>query len=646
MKTKILLALLLAIPALRADVPPWVRDAARQTLPAYPDAPGGVQLVDETFVQVNDRGEISTTHREAFRILSTAGRKLGVASVYFDNETKLRDFHAWSIAANGTEYTVKERDAYEASAFDGEIYSDHKLKALTIPAADPGSVVAFEYEQRQRPYDLHGTWYFQTMVPVRSSRYSVSLPQGWTYEAHWHNAAPMAPQGDALHPTWSVSEVPALKSEPGMPAMHGVMSRLTINFFSPDAAMKSKTRASWSDVGSWFTQLASPRRVPSPEMQAKTRELTASSKSTWDKVRALAGFAQRDIRYVAIEIGIGGYQPHAASDVFRNRYGDCKDKATMLGTMLTDIGVTSYPLLVNTSRGVVAKEFASIASFDHAIIAIKVPDDAPKDLPAAVQHPTLGRLLLFDPTNDTVPIGLLPTYLQDNRGLLVAGSGGELLEMPLMPSKASRLTIGATLALSTEGTLSGDVREVRSGWIGSAMRGYLRGETDAARVKFLEQRLGYSLSQASISKMVIENLDDLDKELVITYHLVATSYAKKAGNLLLVRPRLLGRKADVVLDLKERKYPYELDAPSLENDTIEITLPAGLVMDELPPPAKVTSGPLRYASETKIDNGVMTYKREYEVQAIQVALDKLPELNGALTKILADERNAAVFKLQ
>src|SRR5690349_12678225 len=94
----------------------------------------------------------------------------------------------------------------------------------------------------------------------------------------------------------------------------------------------------------------------------------------------LASFVQREIRYVAVEVGIGGYEPHHAQATFKNRYGDCKDKVTLLSTMLSDIGVESYYVLINTSRGVVMPEFPSPRFFNHAIVAIRIPGEAQPDV--------------------------------------------------------------------------------------------------------------------------------------------------------------------------------------------------------------------------------------------------------------------------
>jgi transglutaminase-like putative cysteine protease len=93
----------------------------------------------------------------------------------------------------------------------------------------------------------------------------------------------------------------------------------------------------WGDIGAWYADLARGRRDPSPQLKQKVAELTADAPTLLAKMQALAAFVQDDIRYVAIELGIGGFQPHTAADVLRHEYGDCKDKATLLRSAFSPI---------------------------------------------------------------------------------------------------------------------------------------------------------------------------------------------------------------------------------------------------------------------------------------------------------------------
>src|SRR5471030_632537 len=160
-------------------------------------------------------------------------------------------------------------------------------------------------------------------------------------------------------------------------------------------------------MGDWYLSLTNGRRNAPPEIKQKVAALTATIPAPLDKMKAIADFMQRDVRYVAISLGIGGIQPHTASEVFNHRYGDCKDKATLMSAMLQEIGVESYYVIINSERGSVSRDTpAHFGGFDHAILAIRLPDGVSiPSLVATIQHPRLGRILFFDPTNTFTPFG-------------------------------------------------------------------------------------------------------------------------------------------------------------------------------------------------------------------------------------------------
>jgi len=158
-------------------------------------------------------------------------------------------------------------------------------------------------------------------------------------------------------------------------------------------------------MGNWYRNLTNGRRDASPQITQQVATLTASARTPLEKMKALAQFVQHDVRYVAIELGIGGWQPHAASDVFVHRYGDCKDKATLLSAMLSQVGVESFYVVINSERGSVTPQVpANIGGFNHVVLAIKLPANvSDPSLVATIQHPRLGLLLYFDPTNELTP---------------------------------------------------------------------------------------------------------------------------------------------------------------------------------------------------------------------------------------------------
>src|ERR1700675_201739 len=638
--------------AVRAgDAPQWMRALVNVPLPAHDEKTAAVLLYSEDILSVQGNGKIKRTERRVYKILRPDGRKYGKVFASFDSETKINSIHGWCIPAQGKDYEVKDKDALETALFgvqDGELMTDLKTKVLTIPAADPGNIIGYEIEQQVRPYVMQDVWTFQREgTPVREAHYTLQLPSGWEYKATWLNYAKAEPSAAGSNQwQWVVKDVEGIQSEYDMPPREGVAGQMIVSLFPPGGS-QSRGFENWTDMGKWEDGLEQGRREASAEIKQKVAELTAGRAGQLEKMRALAQFVQRDIRYVAIQLGIGGWQPHPAPEIFTHKYGDCKDKATILSTMLKEIGVTSYYVSVNTERGTVTPATPATRWFNHEILAIRLPDgmeDA--SLVAVLPHSKLGRLLIFDPTDDMTPLGQLRGPLQANYALLVTQEGGELVELPKLAAQLNGVQRTAKLPLNPMGTLSGDVREVRVGDRAAAQRSALRSVTkDADRIKSVRSLLANSLTTYSLTKASVTNLNQMDQPFIFDYSLVAQNYAKTAGNLLLVRPRVIGNKSSGLLETKEpRKYPVEFEGPSRDTDTFEITLPQGYEVDDLPPPIHAEYSVATYESKTETSGNVLRYTRTFEVKETSVPLSKVEDLKKLYRIIAGDERNTAVLK--
>lgn len=431
-----------------------------------------------------------------------------------------------------------------------------------------------------------------------------------------------------------------------MPPMRGVGGQMIVSFFASGGATGNANK-DWMGMGRWYFNLVGERVQASPAIKQQVTELTSSKISTLQKMQAIAGFVQHDIRYVAIELGIGGLQPHPAPEVFAHRYGDCKDKATLMRSMLSEISVESYHVVINHERGSVTREMPAHNGFDHVITAIKLPDGVnDPSLIATINDPKLGRLLFFDPTNDMIPFGQLAGSLQANYGLLVTPDGGELVELPQQPTSMNSIQRTAKLTLDNAGTLKGEVTETRLGERASSERwllGAVSKEND--RIKPIEEILGNSLSSFQITQAKLLNLQQTDRPFGFDYSFQAPNYAKNAGNLLLVRPRVIGNKGEGFLETKEpRKFPIELDEPTRDTDSFEITIPAGYVVDDLPPAVDADYSFASYHSKTVVNGNVVDYTRTFEVKQLSVPVSQADQLRKFYRIIAGDERNTVVLK--
>ena len=634
--------------AVAAEAPAWMHAQVNATLPVYGERTEAVLLYSETILSVQPNGKIKRLDRRAYKILRPDGEKRGTVGAVFGTESRITALRGWCIPAQGKDYEVKQKDAVETAVGvdGGELVSDVRILVLQIPAATPGSIVGYELEQEQLPYALLDDWNIQETIPVHETRYTLELPAGWNYRAVWLNHAEVPPTPAAPGRwQWTLSDVRPVRVEQAMPPWRGVAARMVVALSPSDP--KTPGIQSWGDVGNWYSNLTRGRLDSTPELQRTVKELTASAATPLEKIRALANFVQNDIRYVAIELGIGGYQPHAAGDVLRHRYGDCKDKATLLSAMLREIGVASYYVIINAERGNLTTTAPPNIEFNHAILAIALPDGVDTaPLAARMHHAKLGELLIFDPTDYLTPFGSLRGALQANVGMLVSPDGGELVQLPQLPTTSSGIQRTAKLTLDAEGTLRGEVQEVRVGDSASQQRYMLRSATDEKdRIKPVEALLAASLPSFQITKASIGNLRVADRPFEWNYSIEAAHYANVGGDLLLLHPRVIGKHSSALLESREsRVHAVEFNGPEKDTDVFEIEVPAGYSLDELPPPVNLDRGYAAYQSKTEWLGHTLRYTRSFEIKAVMVAARDAGDLKEFFRAIDSDERSTAVFK--
>ena len=636
---------------LAADTAPdWLRAAAQEKVPEYDKDTDAIILLDETQTTVQNNGEIDSLHRVAIRLLRPEARNhYGGVTVPFDKDTKVSYVKAWTIESNGQAISMGDKDVIEQGYLNDIMYTDERAKSLRFAEANPGNVVGYEYVQRNRPYMFEDDWWFQDRSPVLTARLVLQLPSGWEFTTSWFNYPQQEPQSAGSNRyVWEVKNLAAIEKEPEMPPWEAVAGWAGVKYFPSDRALRAKSSGSWQDIGLWYVGLTQSSRIASPQIGQKVSELTSAIPDPLGKIRALTDYMQRNIRYYAVEIGIGGYQPHPAPEVFSHQYGDCKDKATLLSAMLSQIGVESYYVIVDTHRGVVHPNYPSL-DFNHVILAIRLPD-AVQDasLYSIVHDPKLGRLLIFDPTNERVPLGYLPWYLQENYGLLIAPDGGELISLPLLPPPTNRLLRTAKFSLSPAGDLSGDVQEMEWGGPAAEERAKFLTAQPSKRAEIFEYFLGNFLNNFTLTGASLGNLDKYDQTLSLNYKFVAPGYANAAGDLLFLRPRVLGDKSTEMLRLfteqKPRKYPIQFQEATRQDDVFDISLPAGYVVDGLPQPVQAECDYATYRSEIKVADGVLHYQRTFEIKDVLVPTEKLSSIRDFLQQIAADQQAGAMLR--
>jgi len=216
-----------------------------------------------------------------------------------------------------------------------------------------------------------------------------------------------------------------------------------------------------------------------------------------------------------------------------------------------------------------------------------------------------------------------------------------------MAATLNRLLRSAKLALAPSCAIQGAVTEVRSGALANELRARLLNASASDRNKGLETFIGSFVASSVLRGSRVENLEDPSSNLVISYSFEARGYAKSAGDLLLIRPRVLGQKGEGLFEPKpgvQRKYPVEFPHTSLQSDVVEITLPGGYTVDELPVAADISMPFGEYHSRCEVTGTALRYTRSYQINALRVPVEQWAQLLTFHSRIARDERMNAVLK--
>lgn len=606
------------------DVPSWVEEIATRKLPDYPGKVPFAVLLDERRTSMDSSGVLTSVERVSIKILNQEGRRYARVSVhYWKNRRDIKDLHAWLISPNGFEKTFDKNNVVDMGAFnDEELYTDGRYRMIIADNPEVGSVFTYEYTVQQKALFAQDQDYLQGEQPVLLARYSLTLPAGWTPKAVFLNTPAVEPLVDGATYTWEVKNLPVRDAED---ESGDTLPRLCVTFLPPAGVTPPVTTlASWAEMSRWQYALAEGQAEVTPEIAAKVSQLTAGATSDYEKIRAIGHYVQA-LRYVAIEMDLengGGYVPHAADMVFAKQYGDCKDKANLMRCMLKAAGVQSYLLAIwSGNRTHVREQWPSPRQFNHMILAAKVPDS----VTAATTIPSqLGRLLIFDPTDEKTPVGDLPSYEQGSYAALLANDKGELLKMPMTKPEANLFEVSADATLRPDGKLAATFVNSKTGQPASRER-HIHADENAEEYKNRYQRIvNQTAKGALISKITPEDHFDQNKfDLKVEFD--SNDYAQlMQGRLLVFKPSLVELPNSISPAFRKeekRAGPIVLSA-ALYRKTVRLKLPAGFSVDEAPVPAKYDSEFAKFSLSFKQEADTLLVTEELRTEPATLSPDQ------------------------
>lgn len=615
-----------------------------KSLPTAKDHPDAkyVVLLDEasaSYVPEGPNGapQAVTTYRWRAKILKPTVLP-PLRAWYSLTFNKVESIRGRIVKPDGTEEPLDDKKKSDRPVFDNSVLvTDERVIVVPVPPLPVGAVFESEIVIRHldmRYFALQET--FGAEVPVKTARLIVTAPKDWTVRwlVQGYDGKPFAPaetsEGTIKRYTFERTELPALELDPRGPPAWALLPSVTVRLEEwTENGTKQQAFASPEVLSAWLAERYQQQAAVTPELEQTVKDVLRDVPDDPEaKSRALYEFACRSIQYCAIEIGYGGWIPHAASAVQKGRYGDCKDKATYLHTLLKIAGISSAPTLIYAHDGT-PRPFAlpTLGNFNHAILAVDLPN---------------GRTVYADPTYRAVPFGQLPPADQEATVLELRAPGAPLKVTPASEAESNLERQIVTLNLDAHGDGEGTVRLETTG--GSALPLKSRLLTGTGKLsEWLNKKLWNRSAHVADAKPAVTG-DFVDTVAVEGTLEVRQLFARGTQGDALFRVSDVfspwtgtwpeDRKTDVIYRVAE----------TLESRLV-LRLPAGAEVRAVPPDAEVESADGVYRLKWKKSDAGLEVTRSFTRRHRVIPVARLPEANVFSSKVLWAEHAAAVLRL-
>jgi transglutaminase-like putative cysteine protease/predicted Zn-dependent protease len=532
-----------------------------------PARPTAEVLLDTTVTRVHQNGLSETFQQRLVRVLDERGaRAESDADVRFTPETQSVDLRAARVyRKSGEVVEAISTDEQDMSEPWYSLYYDVKALVVHFGKLEPGDVVELQYivsdVARRNMFadyfgDLH---YLQEELPRRETKYVLIAPKGKALHFNTPRLPGLlrseedAPGGEERIYTFAAKDVPKVDVEPAMPG-----------FTEAAAYLHVSTYKTWEEVARWYEGLVKAQLEPNAAIQAAVREALkgVNPKDERAKIRAIYELVVRRTRYVGLEFGIHGYKPYRVAQVFARKFGDCKDKASLLVVMLREAGIDATMVLARTRRGGdLDGAPASLAPFDHAIAYIPKYD------------------LYLDGTAEFSGADELPADDQDIPVLQVAAR--KLARTPVLPAARNRLRSEWRVVLQPTGAAIVDEAMSVAGEAAHDWRKYF--QAPGERQEKYDQQWNKRHPGARVEKLQMD-AEELGRPVEVRALVTVPHWARPDGEGGLAMAAL-GREPDLTgsyAKLSSRKYDLVLGFPFRTEERVVVRIPDGWTVKRLP----------------------------------------------------------------
>ncbi len=591
----------------------------------YPEA-SAVILLNESRRVVNPDGTSSTTYHQVIKIFNKRGiEKYGEVFITYNawgERITIKKARTYKLDGSVVEAT-SIKDIFPLEGY--RLYSNVSQKVISMPALEEGVTIEYQYtlDDYSRSFvgkNFQDIFYLQDFEPIQICRYILTIPKEIKLKiANFKTELqPKIREGeDKVIYTWEVTQIPQLIYEDDMPPFHNIAPHVAVSSFS-----------SWEEIATWYDDISREQSKANADIKAKVAELIQNKDTTEGKIKAIYHYVINEIRYLGLEFGISGHMPHEAAEIYKYKYGDCKDKATLLISMLREAGIEAYYVLLRTRySGELDLNLPSF-QFDHAIVAVNLN----------------GEMTFLDGTAENYSFGDLPAIDQGVWAMVLMNGKGEFKQIPVYPAEKNQRVRKIKLYLQADGSLKGEASLLQTGLFAAYYRSLFRDLGEIKRKELIQNSLSSSCPGSVLEDFSFSDLTNLDLPVEQRYKFLVPNYGKKIGNKLSFKPSVMERIESTSLVAKEeRRFPMYFYYLYCTQNIIEINTPEGFKVERIPEEVNLAFPFGTYQVKYTVEEEKIIYERNYSFNSFEISIEEYLSFREFIEQIAIEDAKEIIL---
>jgi hypothetical protein len=551
--------------------------------------------------------------RKAVTVLSKEGDDNAFLFLRYDKNSVIYIRQIVIYDKNGKKIkSVKQSEVDDSPAYDGSLFSDDRVKSYEPVNGEYPYTVEYIYEIKSKNMISYGSWRPYTNYNISAQNVSMTIkrPKDVLIHKKEINVNPSKTEylGNIAVDSWEIHNLKAIEEEPFDVSL---AERIPCVLLMPDALIYDDYNGSartWIDFGKWVYSLYKDKSMLGDADANLVADLAANTRDTIEIIKRLYDYLQGHSRYIAVTMGLGGFQPFDAKTVAETGYGDCKALTNYMYSLLKAAGIKSFPALVSSGKykEKIHRDFPNFSQFDHVILAVPVRKDT----------------IWLECTSQNIPFGFLGSFTDNRDVLLLTENGGKFAHTTGYEKTNIRICKSRAV-LSTDGSAKWISETRMEGLQYDNLSGVLNQNHDEQK-KFLYSNS--ALPSLQISDFSIINNKGFSPYAIIKETSISKNYCSFSGKYLIMPLNLINSQKAIQKMIKKRESDVLINRSFTDYDTLCFEIPANIRIETLPAGSTIESKFGSYISTITANGNEIKYTRKLSINEGYYRPEDYPEL--------------------